>query len=60
VDDTSTGDKDHPHFYADASGLCALLAAAGFEVMSMEDVDQRPPGAWHWEVLAEIAGIPRG
>jgi hypothetical protein len=53
VDDTSTGDKDHPHFYVDALALCGLLAARGLDVMSMEDVDQRPPGGWHWTVLAE-------
>jgi SAM-dependent methyltransferase len=53
VDDTSTGDKDHPHFYVDALSLCGLLAAVGFEVMAMEDVDQQPPGGWHWTVLAE-------
>jgi ubiquinone/menaquinone biosynthesis C-methylase UbiE len=47
VDDNSTGDKNHPHFYTDAIRLCDLLAAAGFELMSMVDVDQRPPGGWH-------------
>jgi tellurite methyltransferase len=54
VDDTSAGDKDHPHFYVDAGGLADLLAGAGFEAMSIVDVDQHPPGGWHWVVLAEI------
>jgi hypothetical protein len=53
VDPTSTGDKEHPHFYVDALGLTALLAAAGFEVVSMADMDQQPPGSFHWLVVAE-------
>lgn len=54
VDDTSAGDKDHPHFYVDAAGLADLLAGAGFEAMSIVDVDQHPPGGWHWVLLAEM------
>jgi ubiquinone/menaquinone biosynthesis C-methylase UbiE len=56
VDPTSTGDKEHPHFYVDALGLTALLAAAGFEVVSMADVDQKPLGSFHWLVVAETVG----
>jgi tellurite methyltransferase len=53
VDPTSTGDKEHPHFYVDGMGLTTLLATAGFEVVSMADVDQQPRGGFHWVVLAE-------
>jgi SAM-dependent methyltransferase len=60
VDDSSTGDKDHPHFYMDASGLCGLLAGAGFELLSMVDVEQHPPGGWHWAVLAEADRVSTG
>ena len=56
VDESSKGDKDHPHFYVDAAGLTRMLAAAGFETLSLRDVDQRPVGAFHWEVLAETLG----
>jgi SAM-dependent methyltransferase len=55
VDKTSKGDKDHPHFYVDAAGLTRMLADAGFAVWSMTDVDQDPPGAFHWTVLAEVS-----
>jgi len=56
VDDRSEGDKDHPHFYADAPALTERLARAGFDVVSMIDVDQHPPGGFHWIVLAEAIG----
>jgi tellurite methyltransferase len=60
VDPTSTGDKEHPHFYTDAVGVAALLVAAGFAVLSMVDHDQHPPGGFHWVVLAETtASAPR-
>jgi tellurite methyltransferase len=52
VDERSRGDKDHPHFYVDAAGLVNLLAGAGFDPVSLVDVDQRPPGAFHWVALA--------
>lgn len=45
------GDKDHPHFYCDAAGLVSLFE--GFEVLSLEDVEQKGPGTWHWYVTAE-------
>ncbi len=55
VDETSKGDKDHPHFYIDAAGLTGMLADSGFDVISLIDVDQGPPeGAFHWVVLAEV------
>jgi tellurite methyltransferase len=55
MDEASKGDKDHPHFYVDATGLTRMLAEAGFAVWSMVDVDQDPPGAFHWTVLAEVS-----
>lgn len=58
VDENSEGDKDHPHFYVDASGATRMLADRGFEVLSLTDVDQRPPGAFHWVALAEAVGRP--
>jgi tellurite methyltransferase len=53
VDKSSKGDKDHPHFYTDAAGLTRLLSETGFETLSLRDVDQRPVGAFHWEVFSE-------
>ncbi len=53
VDERSEGDKDHPHFYVDAHGLTGLLAEAGFDLLSLEDVDQSPPGGFHWVALAQ-------
>ncbi|MEY2454397.1 MAG: hypothetical protein QOD92_3971 [Acidimicrobiaceae bacterium] len=55
VDDRSTGDKDHPHFYVDAPDLTALLAASGFNVVSLVDVDQDPHGSFHWVVLCQAS-----
>jgi tellurite methyltransferase len=53
VDGARGGDKAHPHHYVDAAGACALLKAAGFEVRELVDVDQHPPGGWHWTILAD-------
>lgn len=57
VDHAGEGDKAHPHFFVDAAGLSAALAEAHFEVLSLVDVDQCPPGKqpnqWHWTALAE-------
>lgn len=55
IDDSSDEDKRHPHFYADALGVCALLAEAGFEIRELVDVDQHPPDGWHWSLLAETS-----
>ena len=57
VDDRSAGDKDHPHFYVDAPGLTARLAAAGFDTVTLSDVDQNAPGGFHWVALAEPAAL---
>jgi tellurite methyltransferase len=53
VDDASKGDKEHPHFYIDSVALTRRLRDAGFEVLSIEDVDQDGERAFHWVVLAE-------
>lgn len=47
------GDKDHPHFYCNAAELVALFE--GFEVLALEDHEQKGPGTWHWYVVAEPA-----
>jgi tellurite methyltransferase len=54
VDEASLGDKDHPHFYVDASGLTRILKEAGFEPLVVADVDQDTKAGFHWEVLAEV------
>jgi tellurite methyltransferase len=53
VDDTSKDDKEHPHFYVDASGLVHRLSSAGFDVVSMVDFDQDGQRGYHWTVFAE-------
>jgi SAM-dependent methyltransferase len=55
VDERSEGDKDHPHFYVDAKDLTALLADAGFELVSLADIDQRPVGGFHWVALCQVS-----
>ncbi|MEX1008035.1 MAG: class I SAM-dependent methyltransferase [Acidimicrobiia bacterium] len=55
VDDQSAGDKSHPHFYVDATTLTAMLTDAHLEALSVVDIDQQPPGSFHWTVLAEAA-----
>ena len=46
------GDKQHPHFYCDAAGLISLFE--GFEILTLEDVEPKGPGTWHWYVTAEV------
>ncbi len=46
------GDKQYPHFYCDAAGLVSLFD--GFEILSLEDVEPKGPGTWHWYVTAEV------
>ena len=53
VDETSKGDKEHPHFYVDAPGLTRRLSNARFETISLEDVDQDGDRGFHWVVLAQ-------
>ena len=47
-------EKAHPHFYCDAAGLVALFS--GFDLMSLTQQQQRRPGSWHWNVVAERRG----
>lgn len=54
AEDGDDSDKSHPHFYCDAAGLVELLS--GFELMSLRDVEQKRPGAWHWQFVAERLG----
>jgi SAM-dependent methyltransferase len=44
-------EKSHPHFYCNDRELVGLLA--GFQLLRLEDREQREPGMWHWEFLAE-------
>jgi len=46
--------KAHPHYYCDLAGLAALFA--GFELLSLTQEEQRRPGSWHWDILAERRG----
>jgi tellurite methyltransferase len=43
--------KAHPHYYCDLAGLAALFT--GFELLSLNQEEQRRPGSWHWHILAE-------
>jgi tellurite methyltransferase len=54
ADDGDDSDKAHPHFYCNAAELVALLA--GFELVSLRDVEQKKAGAWHWQFVAERLG----
>lgn len=45
------GDKVHPHFYANAGDVVRLLD--GFELLSLDDREQRRPGGFHWQFVAE-------
>jgi SAM-dependent methyltransferase len=44
-------ERGHPHFYCDAPTLVALFS--GFEILELSQQQQRKPGSWHWNVLAE-------
>ncbi len=58
VDEQSSGDKDHPHFYVDDTGLTRMLDEAGFETLELSDVDQDAQSGFHWEVLARVMSAP--
>lgn len=45
-------DKDHPHFYCNASELVALFDR--FELSYLEDKVHTKPGSWHWHMIAEL------
>lgn len=46
------GDNDHPHFYCNAAELVGLFD--GFEVLALEDHEQKGAGTWHWYVVALV------
>jgi tellurite methyltransferase len=49
VDDDD--EKAHAHFYSDDRALLDLLE--GFQILQLEDRDQRGTGEFHWEFIAE-------
>jgi tellurite methyltransferase len=49
VDDDD--EKAHAHFYCNDRELIGLLT--GFQLLRLEDRQQRDPGTWHWEFVAE-------
>jgi SAM-dependent methyltransferase len=51
VDHEAQGDKPHPHYYASALDVARLFE--GFEIVKLEDREQKGPGTWHWYVVAE-------
>ncbi len=51
IKDGAGGDKDHPHFYCNASELVELFS--GFEILSLEDIEQKGPGTWHWYLVVD-------
>lgn len=58
VQDGSSGDRCHPHFYCDAAQLLAIHA--DFEPLALEDRDQgdsRRTAQYHWEFLMEKAPV---
>ncbi len=44
-------ERGHPHFYCDAPVLVSLFS--GFELLSLAQTQQRKPGSWHWNIVAE-------
>ncbi|MBV9825054.1 MAG: class I SAM-dependent methyltransferase [Alphaproteobacteria bacterium] len=44
-------EKGHPHFYCGAATLIALFS--GFEVLDLSQSEQKNPGSWHWNIVAE-------
>ncbi len=44
-------ERGHPHFYCDAATLVALFS--GFELLSLAQEQQKKPGSWHWNIVAE-------
>jgi tellurite methyltransferase len=44
-------EKAHAHFYCNDRELITLLD--GFQLFLLQDRQQREPGTWHWEFLAE-------
>jgi len=44
-------ERSHPHFYCDAPVLVSLFS--GFELLSLTQTQQKQPGSWHWNIVAE-------
>jgi ubiquinone/menaquinone biosynthesis C-methylase UbiE len=44
-------ERGHPHFYCDAPVLVSLFS--GFELLSLTQNQQKKPGSWHWNIVAE-------
>jgi tellurite methyltransferase len=51
VNDGPDEERAHPHFYCDAPVLVSLFS--GFELLSLTQTQQRKPGSWHWNIVAE-------
>jgi tellurite methyltransferase len=48
-------EKAHAHFYCNDRELIGLLE--GFQLFHLQDRQQREPGTWHWEFLAELVPV---
>jgi SAM-dependent methyltransferase len=44
-------ERAHPHYYCDAATLVSLFS--GFELLSLTQTEQKKPGSWHWNIVAE-------
>jgi SAM-dependent methyltransferase len=44
-------ERGHPHFYCAAPVLVSLFS--GFELLSLTLTQQKKPGSWHWNIVAE-------
>lgn len=44
-------EKRHPHFYCNGPELVSLLK--GFEILSLQLCEQKRPGSYHWNIVAE-------
>jgi hypothetical protein len=51
VNDGPDEERAHPHFYCDAPVLVSLFS--GFELLSLTQTQQKKPGSWHWNIVAE-------
>jgi tellurite methyltransferase len=51
VNDGPDEERSHPHFYCDAPVLVSLFS--GFELLSLTQTQQKKPGSWHWNIIAE-------
>jgi tellurite methyltransferase len=44
-------EKRHPHYYCNGAELASLLK--GFEILSLQLCEQKRPGSYHWNIVAE-------